>query len=162
MMEKNLINEASKKGINSDRIVFIPYLGQNYDYEMHLQRFKLCNLFLDTFPYGAHTTASEALSNGLPIISIYGKSFQSRVALSLLKNLKLEELIMKNIEEYENYAILMANEPDKLNQIRSKLLLQKKNTNTFDAKIYTDNLEKAYKKVYHMHLNKVDSNHIYI
>jgi len=162
VMEKNLINEASKRGINRDRIVFIPYLGQNYDYEMHLQRFKLCNLFLDTFPYGGHTTASEALSNGLPIISIYGKSFQSRVALSLLKNLKLEELIMKNIEEYENYAIQMANEPEKLNQIKSKLLLQKKNTNTFNAKIYTDNLEKAYKKVYHMHLNKVDSNHIYI
>lgn len=162
IVEKNLINEANKKGIDSSRIIFIPYLSDNYDYEMHLQRFKLCNLFLDTFPYGGHTTASEALSNGLPVISMYGSSFHSRVAMSLLKNLKLDELIMKNIIEYENCAIMLANEPDKLRLIKKKLLLNKINTNTFNAKIYTNNLEKGYKKAYHMYLKKIHPNHIYI
>lgn len=160
VMQKNLINEASRRGIDSNRIIFVPFLGPN-DYEKYLQRFKLFDLFLDTFPYSAHTTASEALSNGLPIISIYGKSFQSRVTLSLLKNLKLDQLIMKNIQEYENYAIEAASKPNKLSYIKKKLFLQK-NNNIFNAKIYTNNLEKGYKTVHQMFLKKIPPSHIYI
>jgi predicted O-linked N-acetylglucosamine transferase (SPINDLY family) len=117
---------------------------------------------LDTFPYNAHTTASDALSNGLPIITLYGKSFQSRVALSLLKNLKLDELIMKNIKEYEDYAIAAASKPNKLSHIKKKLLFQKNNNNFFSAKIYTNNLEKGYKTVHQMLLKKIPFSHIYI
>jgi predicted O-linked N-acetylglucosamine transferase (SPINDLY family) len=161
IMEKNLINEASRRGIDSNRIVFVPYLGPN-DYEKYLQRFKFFDLFLDTFPCSAHTTASDALSNGLPIITLYGKSFQSRVALSLLKNLKLDELIMKNIKEYEDYAIAAASKPNKLSHIKKKLLFQKNNNNFFSAKIYTNNLEKGYKTVHQMLLKKIPPSHIYI
>ena len=161
IMEKNLINEASRRGIDSNRIVFVPYLGPN-DYEKYLQRFKFFDLFLDTFPCSAHTTASDALSNGLPIITLYGKSFQSRVALSLLKNLKLDELIMKNIKEYEDYAIAAASKPNKLSHIKKKLLFQKNNNNFFSAKIYTNNLEKVYKTVHQMLLKKIPPSHIYI
>ena len=161
IMEKNLINEASRRGIDSNRIIFVPYLGPN-DYEKYLQRFKFFDLFLDTFPYSAHTTASDALSNGLPIITLYGKSFQSRVTLSLLKNLKLDELIMKNIQEYENYAIAAASKPNKLSHIKKKLLFQKNNNNFFSAKIYTNNLEKGYKTVHQMLLKKIPPSHIYI
>lgn len=161
IMEKNLINEASRRGIDSNRIIFVPYLGPN-DYEKYLQRFKFFDLFLDTFPYSAHTTASDALSNGLPIITLYGKSFQSRVTLSLLKNLKLDELIMKNIQEYENYAIAAASKPNKLSHIKKKLLFQKNNNNFFNTKIYTNNLEKGYKTVHQMLLKKIPPSHIYI
>jgi predicted O-linked N-acetylglucosamine transferase (SPINDLY family) len=156
--KENLIAEASKRGISANRILFSPLV----DYENIFQRFKFCDLFLDTFPYAAHTTASEALSSGLPLLTMAGESFQSRVAASLLKNLNLPELITSNIDDYENFAIYLANNPKNLKEIKEKLLLSIKDTNTFNTKIYTKNLEKAYQLVYERNHQNLKPENIYI
>jgi predicted O-linked N-acetylglucosamine transferase (SPINDLY family) len=108
--KENLIAEALKRGVSASRILFSPLV----DYEDIFQRYRFCDLFLDTFPYVAHTTASEALSCGLPLLTMRGENFQSRVSSSLLKNLNIPELITSNIEDYERLAIYLANNPEKL------------------------------------------------
>jgi predicted O-linked N-acetylglucosamine transferase (SPINDLY family) len=156
--KENLICEAIKRGVDASRILFSPLV----DYEDIFQRFKFCDLFLDTFPYASHTTASEALSSGLPLLTMTGESYQSRVSASLLKNLNIPELITSNIEDYENFAIYLANNSEKLKEIREKLLSSIKSSNTFNTKIYTKNLEKAYQQIYeNYHQNLVPEN-IYI
>ena len=156
--KENLLNEASKRDVETNRIFFSPVI----DYEDVFQRFKLCDLFLDTFPYSAHTTASEALSSGLPLLAIQGESFQSRVSSSLLKNLNIPELITSNTEDYENFAINLANNPEKLKEIKEKLLSSVKNSNTFNTKIYTKNLEKAYQQIYENYHQNLAPENIYI
>ena len=156
--KENLIAEALKRGVNANRILFSPYV----DYEDIFQRFKFCDLFLDTFPYAAHTTASEALSSGLPLLTMAGESFQSRVSSSLLKNLNLPELVTSNIDDYENFAIYLANNPKSLKEIKEKLLLSIKDSNTFNTKIYTKNLEKAYQLVYERYHQNLKPENIYI
>ena len=93
---ENLIKEAKKRGINEERIIF----AERTSLEIHLKRFKFIDLFLDTYPYGAHTTASEAVRMGIPVLTIIGKSFASRVASSIITNVGLEKLVTKNINEY--------------------------------------------------------------
>jgi predicted O-linked N-acetylglucosamine transferase (SPINDLY family) len=156
--KENLITEALKRGVDANRILFSPLV----DYEDIFQRFKLCDLFLDTFPYAAHTTASEALSSGLPLLTMHGQSFQSRVASSFLKNLNLPELITSNIEDYENFAIYLANNPEKLKKIKEKLILSIKSSNVFNTKIYTKNLEKAYQIAYERYHKNLMPENIYI
>jgi predicted O-linked N-acetylglucosamine transferase (SPINDLY family) len=156
--KENLIGEALKRGVDANRILFSPFV----DYEDIFQRFKFCDLFLDTFPYAAHTTASEALSSGLPLLTMTGASFQSRVSTSLLKNLKMPELITSNIEDYENFAVYLANNPEKLKEIKEKLLSSVKNSNTFNTKIYTKNLEKAYQQIYENYHQNLAPENIYI
>jgi len=156
--KENLIGEALKRGVDANRILFSPLV----DYEDIFQRFKFCDLFLDTFPYAAHTTASEALSSGLPLLTITGESFQSRVSTSLLKNLNIPELITSNIEDYENSAINLGNNPQKLKEIKKKLLSSVKNSNTFNTKIYTKNLEKAYQQIYDNYHQNLAPENIYI
>jgi len=156
--KENLLAEALKRGIDTNRIFFSPHV----DYEDIFQRFKLCDLFLDTFPYSAHTTANEALSSGLPLLAITGESFQSRVSTSLLKSLNIAELITSNIEDYENFAIYLANNPKELKKIREKLLSSIKNSNTFNTKIFTKNLEKAYQQTYDNYCKNLAPKNIYI
>jgi predicted O-linked N-acetylglucosamine transferase (SPINDLY family) len=156
--KENLLTEASKRGIDANRIFFSPYV----DYEDVFQRFKLCDLFLDTFPYSAHTTANEALSSGLPLLAITGESFQSRVSTSLLKNLNIPELITSNIEDYEKFAIYLANNLEKLKEIREKLISSIKSSNTFNTKIYTKNLEKAYQQTFDNYYKNLAPKNIYI
>jgi predicted O-linked N-acetylglucosamine transferase (SPINDLY family) len=156
--KENLINEALKRGVSANRILFSPLVN----YEDIFQRFKFCDLFLDTFPYTAHTTASEALSSELPLLTIAGESYQSRVASSLLKNLNIPELITSNIEDYENFAIYLADNPRKLKEIKEKLIFSIKNSNTFNTKIYTKNLEKAYEIAYERYHQNLIPEDIYI
>ena len=157
-MQRKLNRRGFKKRVDANRILFSPLV----DYEDIFQRFKFCDLFLDTFPYAAHTTASEALSSGLPLLTIAGESFQSRVSASLLKNLNIPELITSNIEDYENFAIYLASNPEKLIEIREKLLSSIKNSNTFNTKIYTKNLEKAYQQIYENYHQNLAPENIYI
>ena len=156
--KENLINEVKKNGIDLNRIFFSPIVN----YENIFQRLEFCDLFLDTFPYSAHTTANEALSSGLPLLTLAGDSFQSRVSLSLLKNLSLPQLITYNIQDYENYAIYLANNPKELEKIRKKLNLSIKNSNTFKTKLYTKNLEKAYKLVQERYCKNLPIEDIYL
>jgi protein O-GlcNAc transferase len=144
VMRDNLIIEAEKKGVSSDRVVFFPMVS----YAKRFEKFKFCDVFLDTFPYGAHSTSIETLSCFVPIITIEGNSFQSRVCSSLLKNLNLSELVKVNLEEYKELAISLYKDPNKLKNIKKKLSYELNNNPTFNKKAYVKNLENAYQKVY--------------
>ncbi len=142
--KKNLQCQFVKKNISTDRIYFAKRLPKVED---HLERYKLADLFLDTFPFNAHTTACDALYLGLPVLTIYGKSFSSRVGLSLLKNLSLDEFITNNEKDYQEKAIYFSKNIDKLKELKQKLKLNIKTTPLFNSKLYTKNLEDLYKKI---------------
>jgi predicted O-linked N-acetylglucosamine transferase (SPINDLY family) len=156
--KRNLLNEAKKRGVNSDRIIFSPY----YNYEIHTSRYGLCNLFLDTFPYTSHTVAREALANNLPLLSMTGKSFQSRVSSSLLKNLGLTELIVNDINDYEKNAIMIANNDEIYDKIKKKLVTSQKNETFSNSKNFCKNLENAYKNIYKRYLNNLKPSNFYV
>ena len=149
--QDNLRLLLEKNGIVSNRLIF----AENLKIEDHLQRIKFADLFLDTFPYNAHTTCSDALRVGLPVLTLKGNSFASRVAASLLNTISLNELITTNIEDYKKLAIKIYNEKSYLDEIKKKITINKKNSNLFKAEIYTKNIEKAYKKVYQNYLDGI-------
>ena len=142
--EKNLKREAEIRDINPERIVF----AKHVNLEEHLARLKFVDLFLDTFPYNAHTTCSDALRSGIPVLTIEGKSFASRVAASLLSVMNLDELIVKTNEEFEKKAIDISNNLDELKILKEKVINNKSNSNLFKTDIFTRNLEKSYKAIY--------------
>jgi predicted O-linked N-acetylglucosamine transferase (SPINDLY family) len=149
MVKEHLWIEAKKFGIAPDRIIF----AKKTNKEEHLGRQKLADLFLDTFPYGAHTTASDALWMGLPLITLIGKSFQSRVAASLLQGVGHPELIAIDLEGYKVLALQLAKNPIKLQAIRSHLESQRLNLPLFDTPRFVRSIESAY---VHMHQNALN------
>ena len=140
--KENLIRAASQYGITSERIIFAQRLDLLSD---HLARHQIADLFLDTFPYSAHTTASDALWSGLPVLTLAGKSFASRVAASLLTAIGLPELITYSEQEYELKAIELASNPQKLAAIKEKLIANRLTTPLFDTQRYAKSIELAYK-----------------
>ena len=141
--KKNLIKEAEKKGVDKNRIIF----SQRISIEDHLERIKLADLFLDTYPYSAHTTCSDALRAGLPVLTIKGNTFASRVASSLLTVINLPELITENFESYENLANELIRKKNYFKEIRNKLKKNVTNSLLFNSKIYTKNIEQAFQTV---------------
>ncbi len=135
----NLITEAKKHGIAAERLIFAPRTS----IDQHLARHPCADLFLDTLPYNAHTTASDALWMGLPVLTCVGETFPSRVAGSLLTAAGLPELITYSLSEYEAKALALATNPELLNQLKNKLINQVKNSALFDTKLFTANLEKT-------------------
>ena len=142
--EKNLKLYAEKNKINPNRLIFTDHLPL----DQHLSRLNLVDLVLDTFPYNAHTSCSDSLRMGVPLLTLRGKSFASRVASSLLTTINLQELITDNLEDYEKMAIKISNDSKLLAQLKNKIFENKKNCNLFKSQIYIDNIEKSYKKVY--------------
>ena len=140
----NLKKEAFRRGVNPNRIIF----AKRMPVQEHLARHKLADLFIDTFPYTAHTTCSDALWAGLPVLTRIGQTFASRVGASLLSSIGLEELIANTKKEYENLAIKIATNSKILKNIKNKLEKNKINKPLFNTKLYTSNLELAYKKIY--------------
>ena len=153
---KNILSEAKSRGLNSDRIIFAKSLPM----DEHLRRQQLADLFLDTFPYGAHTTCSDALWVGLPLITKKGESFASRVSSSLLNSIGLEELITTSDHEYEKLAIDLANDKKRLKLIKEKLIQNIENKPLFNTDLYTLNLEKAYKKIFETYVKKLPKENI--
>ena len=141
----NLRSEAEKRGVSPSRIIFASRMEKKSD---HLARIKLADLFLDTFPFNAHTTASDALRTGLPLLTLSGKSFASRVSASLLNELGLQELVTDSFENYENKAISLAKNSSGLNEIRKGLLQTLGTAPVFNTDLYIKNLESAYNAVY--------------
>jgi protein O-GlcNAc transferase len=137
---KNLIKEASIRGVNKSRIIF----AEKTSLDVHLKRMRFIDLFLDTFPYGAHTTASEAIRMGVPVITIMGNSFASRVASSILKNVGLENLITKDIEEYTSAAINFGLNKNKILDIKNHLSNPSNTENLFNSKKFTKELENIF------------------
>jgi predicted O-linked N-acetylglucosamine transferase (SPINDLY family) len=136
----NLKKEASSRGVDPSRIIF----AKRVDYANHLSRQKVADLFLDTTPYNAHTTTSDALWIGLPVLTCCGTSFASRVASSLLAAVGLEELVVNSLVEYELKAIELANNKIKLLEYKTMLSLDKESLDLFNTPKFVINLEKAY------------------
>ena len=136
--ENNLRTFAfSEFGIQSERLFF----AKKVSFDGHIQRHQIIDIFLDTFPYNAHTSASDALWAGCPMISLSGETFASRVAGSILTEIGCSELIVSSIEEYEKKAIELASKPDKIISLKRKILDLKRTSNLFKPKKFTLNLE---------------------
>jgi protein O-GlcNAc transferase len=136
--------EAEKRGVHSQRLVFagrVPAIGE------HLARYRVADLFLDTEPYNAHTTASDALWMGLPVLTRAGPAFASRVAASLLNTVGLCELITDSGEAYIEQAVQLANDPARLGRIRDRLAAVRHSSPLFDGRRLAANLECLYRKM---------------
>jgi len=154
----NLLKEAEARGLNPDRLVF----AKRMNLTEHLARHKVADLFLDTLPYNAHTTASDALWAGLPVLTCKGESFASRVAASLLNAIELPELITTTQEQYETTAIDLANNPEKLKAIKYKLESNRSTTALFDTPLYNKHIQAAYRQMYERYQADLPPNNIYI
>ncbi len=155
---ENLKKEALNHGLDTKKLVF----AKRMSLPEHLARHRLADLFLDTFPYNAHTTASDALWVGLPIVTFMGESFASRVAASLLNAIGLPELITYTQEEYAALAIELAENPKKLVKIKLKLAKNRVTTPLFNTPLFTKNIEAAYSKMYERYQANLEPKHIYI
>jgi predicted O-linked N-acetylglucosamine transferase (SPINDLY family) len=143
----NLRREAQARGIAAERLIF----AQHEPLDRHLARLRLADLVLDTLPYGAHTTASDALWAGVPVLTRIGSSFAGRVAASLLTAAGLPELITLSAVEYEAMAQNFAAAPVLLSKIREKLARNRESCALFDTVRMTRNLEAAYVKMWQCH-----------
>ncbi len=143
----NLRREAVQRGIDAERVIF----ARRIPVAEHLARHRVADLFLDTLPYNAHTTASDALWAGLPVLTCMGESFASRVAASLLNAIHLPELITSSQEEYEVVAITLATNPEMLAKLKLKLEQNRLTTPLFDTQCYTRHIEAAYTGMYERH-----------
>mgnify|MGYP001242094346 CR=1 FL=1 len=144
----NLIKEANKRGINSSRLIFANYA----DFNEHINRHSDGDLFLDTFNYNAGSTAVISLLSGLPLLTLYGKSYHSRMSSSLLKSIDMDELIAYNKNEYEEKAYFLATKPRELLKIKEKLNSKLKDSKNFNTSLFTRELELKFKIIYAKHL----------
>jgi predicted O-linked N-acetylglucosamine transferase (SPINDLY family) len=136
----NLRREAKARGIAPERLIF----ASRTDPASHLARQSLADLFLDTLPYNAHTTASDALWVGLPIVTVPGSTFAGRVAASLLQAAGLPEMVTKSLADYEALALRLARDPAALRAIKAKLKQNRDSCALFDTARITRNLENVY------------------
>jgi predicted O-linked N-acetylglucosamine transferase (SPINDLY family) len=137
---RNLRREAQARGISADRLVF----ASRVPMDQHLARQRMADLFLDTLPYNAHTTASDALWVGLPVLTCSGQSFASRVAASLLHAVGLPELVTQTQSAFEARAIELARDVVQLRSIRDKLEEQGPQSPLFNARLFAGHIESAY------------------
>ena len=140
-VKENLRREAERRGVPADRLVFMPPLPLS-DF---LARLGLADLFIDTLPYNAHTTANDALWCGLPVLTCAGATFAGRVAGSLLHAIGLPELATGSIEEYERLALRLATQPPLLAQLRARLTHRRSAAQLFDMARFTGEIETAYR-----------------
>jgi predicted O-linked N-acetylglucosamine transferase (SPINDLY family) len=154
----NLRKEAAARGIDESRLVF----AKRMELEDHLARHRLADLFLDTLPYNAHTTASDALWAGLPVLTQIGQSFAARVSASLLTAIGLPELITRDTKQYESLAIELAQNPSKLSSIRQKLEANKTTSPLFNASVFAKNIENAYSQIMERYTAGQKPEHIYV
>jgi hypothetical protein len=153
-MEKNLCEEAQSRGVDPKRLVFAGRVPSMAD---HLARYRLADLFLDTFPFCAQTTASDALWAGVPVVTCVGESSMSRICASLLHALEMPELVTRSLQEYEGKVLELVNDVAKLQETRKKLHVQKAVAPLFNTALYTRNIENAYIEMVNKYFNKIDS-----
>ena len=144
---RNLRREAEKRGVAPERLVFAPHID-NAD---HLARHGLADLFLDTLPFNAHTTTSDALWAGLPVLTCLGTTFAGRVAASLLSAVGLPELITNTSEEYEALALKLARDGNALGALKSKLARNRLTHPLFDTDRMRRHVEAAYEAMWQRH-----------
>jgi len=152
----NLKKNAELSGINSNRLIF----GNRASYEEYLSRYNLCHLFLDTFPYNAGTTASDSLWCNVPVLTIAGKSFASRVASSLLNSIGLSDLITTDKNDYVTLAVELAHNQEKYVEVKSRLIKNKSTWPLFNSKLFIKNWEQALSVAYKRLIRNEEVEHI--
>ncbi len=138
--EANLRREAAVRGVDPGRLVFAGRMAP----DVHLARHRLADLFLDTLPYNAHTTASDALWAGLPVVTCRGESFAGRVAASLLDAAGLAELVTGSLGDYEALAMRLATDPSRLAAVKARLACSRPDCRLFDSVRFCRHIEAAY------------------
>ena len=155
----NLRREAAAAGVNPDRLVFAGRVPSPAD---HLARHRLADLFLDTLPYNAHTTASNALLAGLPVLTQIGETFAGRVAASLLTAIGLPDLIVQTEEQFESMAIELATRPEQMAAIKRRLAENRMTKPLFDTNLYTRHIESAFATMHQRHQDGLPRDHIHV
>ncbi|HEY0767531.1 MAG TPA: tetratricopeptide repeat protein, partial [Steroidobacteraceae bacterium] len=140
----NLRKEADKQGVSGTRVIIAAPLPL----AQHLTRYRAADLFLDTLPCNAHTTASDALWAGLPVVTRAGESLAARVAASLLSAIGLPELVTSTEEQYQALAVALATDPQRMTTIKSQLKANRLTTPLFDTRLLTSHLENGYAQIY--------------
>ncbi len=154
----NLTKEIVLRGIEPSRLIF----GERLSKPEYLARYRVADLFLDTLPFNAGTTASDALRMGLPVLTCMGSSFVSREAASVINAINLPELITTTQEQYESLAIELATDPEKLKIIKDKLADNLSEAPLYNTPLFTQRLESAYLTMYDRYQNGLDADHIYV
>lgn len=154
--ERNLRQQASARGVSPERLIF----GGRVANAEYLARYRSADLFLDTLPYNAGTTASDALWAGLPVLTCIGQSFAARVAASILTAAHLTELVTSDLDQYEHLAIELAARPERLAGIRKKLEESRATCPLFDTPAVTRNVESLYARMYERHLAGLPPQHL--
>ena len=154
----NLTKEIAHRGIDPSRLIY----GKRLPKSEYLARYRVADLFLDTLPYNAGTTASDALRMGLPVLTCQGNSFVSREASSVMNSINLPELITTTQEQYESLAIELATNPEKLKIIKDKLIDNLATSALYDTPLFTRHLETAYLKMYDRYQQGLNPDHIYV
>ena len=154
----NLKKEAARRNVSPDRLIFAEYMPL----PEHLARHRLADLFLDTLPYNAHTTASDALWAGLPVLTRIGETFPGRVAASLLNAIGLPALITATPQEYEDLAVALARNPGELTALKRKLADNRLTTPLFDTTLFKSHIEAAYTAMYERYHAGLPPDHIYV
>lgn len=144
---ENLRREAVARGIAAERIVFAPIVPA----DEHLARHQLADLYLDTLPYNAHTSTSDALWAGLPVLTCLGTAFAGRVAASLLNAVGLPELVTRSLDEYEGLALRIAHDSELRAALKSKLATHRSTWPLFDTVGMTRQIEKAFNEMWRRH-----------
>ena len=149
LVKGNLRQEAEKRGVEAERLIFAPRVAS----AEHLGRHRHADLFLDTLPCNAHTTASDALWAGLPVLTCRGDTFAGRVAASLLTAVGMGELIAQSVEEYERTALALAGDRQRLIALRKKLADNRDTSALFSPVKFTGNIEAAYARMWQTRLS---------
>lgn len=154
----NLRKEAGARGVSPERLVF----AKRMSLPDHLARLRLADLVLDTMPYNAHTTANDALWVGVPLLTQIGETFAGRVAASLLNAVGLPELIAPSLQAYEDLAVLLATDGEKLAALKGKLASNLATAPLFNPQLFARHLEMAYTAMYDRHQENLLPDHIYL
>ena len=154
--ERNLRQAAQAAGVDPARLIFAGYAQP----DEHLARLSQADLFLDTLPYNAHTTASDALWAGVPVLTCMGRSFASRVASSLLHAIGLPEMVAENLRDYEDLAVALVTDTGRLARLRQKLVQNRLTTPLFDTEAFTRSLERAYELMMRRYHDGLPPDHI--
>jgi predicted O-linked N-acetylglucosamine transferase (SPINDLY family) len=154
----NLRAQAQLAGVNPDRLIFAERLPM----PEYLAQYTLADLFLDTFPYNAHSTCNDALWAGLPVISCMGETFAGRVAASQLNAIGLPELVTSTPQDYEALALTLASNPKQLADIKQKLKNNRLDYPLFNTSLFTRNLELAYVQIVKRYQSGQQPDHIHL
>jgi protein O-GlcNAc transferase len=143
----HLRTEAERRGVHASRLIF----AWREDYPEHLARLPLADLFLDSLPFGAGATASDAIWAGLPVLTCAGRAFASHMAGSLLRTMEMPELTTHDLAQYEHRALELAQRPQELGALRRRLAEKHASTALFDTDRFRRHLESAYEHMWRRH-----------